>query len=652
MTSSQPSETAPRPSRRPDLLMLLVALATGCMLGGLGIASYMGYNSSMLDLGNMSQAIWSATQGQPLVFTYINGPTSRLSLHVEIIYFLLALPYALWPDPRLLLIIQAALFVAGALPAYRLALRTTGSVFAARCIALIYLFYPVAQTAVLFDLHGDTLAMPLLMFALEALDRQAWYVYALTITLAVLCKFYVALPIAILGLLIGWQHRQWHVGLSTTVAAVLYGAFAFFIIRPLFTTAATSEAHRGITYLLFYFGQFARIADSSPGRLLNACIVFGPALFIAWRGWRWLLPGLPIAAAMLLSSGPGAVYGYNHHHYALIVPFIVMAVIDGTRCMQEAQPGTRRGRNWRGDLGLTLAIVLLCNMLLVDTPASWSFWLAPPGSGLDPSRYGIVARDDVKNQFLAAYVPPQVPLAASAHLATHLVNRPTLYLVRYPDGAGKEQFPVVLTKVDYVLADALFDVRFVEDGETINKINTELLQIEATLNQPNFGLIAARDGLLLFKRAAEPQQVLEQRVEQLPINARPGLRESFGDKIGLVRAELEQLGERRYRAMFEWYRDKQAPLAQTYVAISRWDGIEGARIVHLPTYVLYPTDRWQPWEIVRETFDVELPADIAPGVYPWRVGWYDVAHSEAYATDERSRLAGSQEVTLFSVEVH
>jgi CheY-like chemotaxis protein len=80
------------------------------LLGGLSLARYQGYNAGMLDLGNMAQAIASVARGQPLVLTYPAGNASRLAGHVELIYLLLAPLYAWWPDPRLLLEIQAALF--------------------------------------------------------------------------------------------------------------------------------------------------------------------------------------------------------------------------------------------------------------------------------------------------------------------------------------------------------------------------------------------------------------------------------------------------------------------------------------------------------------------------------------------------------------
>jgi uncharacterized membrane protein len=629
----------------------------------------MGYNAGMLDLGNMAQAIWSGTQGEPLVYTKSSGPFSRLSGQFELFYFLFVPFYALWPDPRLLLVGQALLFLLGGIPAYRLAWRATGSIFAARCLTLIYLLYPVAQTAVLFDLHGDTLAMPLLMFALDAYDRQAWRSYALFVALALSCKFYVAVPVAGIGAYAYLWGQQKRVGVLTVIAAVTYGAVVFFLLRPLFYVSAgtgsavASSGSLASGYISHYFGNFAELWATLGDRILNGLIVLGPALLVAWRGWRWLLPGLPIAAVVLVSTGPGAAYGYSYHHYALVVPFVVMAAIDGTRRMQEQAEQRRRqpnnqqqrrrvGRPWRGDLALTLAIVVLFQALLVDTPLNPLFWVGIPGQGLDHSKYGQITRDSVKDEFLAQAVPPRAPLAASVYLAPHLTNRPTLYTVRYPDDPGGERFPNILPRVDYVLADALFDWRQSVGDGFVGGVTYDRAEIGQALRAPEFGLVAARDGLLLFARNAKSNEILEQSIERLESTAPVQLSESAVPE--LISASIEPLGERRFRAVFEW--QTTAPIdqsEQSYVAVSSLDGVApaaGARIVHLPTYALYPTEEWQAGERVRETFEVVFPANVVPGSYQWRTAWYNTAHPAAYATDERSLLPDSSTI-IRTVEI-
>lgn len=653
---------------RIDVVLWAGILFFGGMLTWLSLLRYAGYNAGMLDLGNMAQAIASVQRGQPLVFTYHEGATSRLAFHVEVIYFLLALPYAVWPDPRLLLILQAALFGLGALPVYRLALRRTASVFAARCLALVYLLYPTAQTSVLFDFHGDTLAMPLLLFALDAADRRAWRAFGLWAALAVSCKFYVAAPVALLGGLSWWQYGNRKVGLWTLGLALAYGLLAFLVIRPFFTTEQTSEAHRGLNYVSFYFGQFQAVLQTWDQRLLNAFVIFGPALLLIWRGWYWLLPGLPIAAAALLSTGPGGAYDYRYHHYATVVPFIIAALIAGVeraqttrRRFQVAQTPVpdqnpkriirNRGRSWRGDLGLTLAIVGICNIAFVDTPLNPLFWMGIPGQGIDSSAYGILPRDRVKDHFLTEAVPPDAPVAASMFLAPHLANRATLYVVRYPDDPGGERLPSLLSQVDYVLADALFDYRVIIDDARIGGSAYEVREIGQVLRDPAFTLVAARDGLLLFQRDAPADAVLTQRVAIEDPEPSATAHAHFGDAITLVEAHITPLGGRRFRATFAWRLTGTQPLTRAYVAVSRLAGVPDARIVHLPTYALHPTPDWLPGQVVRETFDVALPADLAPGRYTWQVGWYDLGHSEAYATDARSRLAGSEEVVVDVIEI-
>ncbi|NJP05723.1 MAG: DUF2079 domain-containing protein [Chloroflexaceae bacterium] len=618
-------------------------LLIGAVLAWLSIARYLGYNAGMLDLGNMAQAIGSVLRGQPLIFTFHQGATSRLAYHVELIYFLLALPYALWPDPRLLLMIQAVLFVLGAIPVYRIALRRTRSHFAARSLALIYLFYPTAQTSVLFDFHGDTLGMPLLLFALDALDERVWWRYGLFVALALSTKFYVALVLVLLGPLIWWYYRERQVALITTAVGLLYGIVAFFVIRPLFTTASTSEVHQGLNYITFYFGQLQLVLNDWLPRLIHSLVVFGPAMLLAWRGWPWLLPGLPIAAAMLISTAPGPAYDYRYHHYALVVPFIVMAAIEGTvRLQQRSQTATGRRRNWRGPVGLTLGIVILSSALLVDTPMNVLFWRSPPGWGLDSSVYGITPRDAAKDAFLAAHVPDDADLAASTFVATHLTNRDTLYLVRYADERAAELFAEHLQQVDGVVADALFDYRVFDGGDFLGGSSYEQQAIGMLLQHPEFGLVAARDGLLWFERGATETERLTQTWTYRDYAVAPTPLATFDDRLVLYEAQLEPLGDRRWQAEFVWgWHDSATSESREgpgYVAVSTLEGVDHERIVHLPTFAMLPTPAWPADAYIVEQFVVELSPDIPAGEYQWQVSWYDLRHSEAYATDERSRV--------------
>ncbi len=655
----------PRPSLRDPLLWAAILL-TGAMLGWLSVARYHGFNAGMYDLGNMAQAIWSGSRGEPLLYSRPEGMrASRLAGHVEIGYFLLAPIYAAWSDPRALLAVQAALFALGAIPVYRMAWRridATGSngqavrPYAARCMALIYLLYPTAQTGVLFDFHADTVAAPLLLFALDALDARAWRRFALWIALALSMKFYVAaLAVGIGAVLWLWEgHRR--AGALTALAGGVYGALAFFVVRPLFTPASAGSAVE-ITggYLAYYFGALHEIAATLPDRFLNAIVVFGPALLVAWRGWRWLLPGLPLAAAMLISTGPGGAFDYRYHHYALVVPFIVMATIDGAARMKSAAmarppDATRRARrSWRGDLGFTVAVTAIFSALLVNAPLNPLFWSGVPGYGFDRSIYGVTPRDARLASFLATRVPPDAPLAASTFVATHLVNRETVYLVRYPFEARAERLPSLLPQVQYALPDALFDWYLHLDDGYGGGLDYDRDAITTLLSDPAFALVDMEDGLLLFARDASPDRALINRLTLIPDDGAPAL-QRFGP-FDLVRARVDPIAPRRLRATFVWRMRETLPPGAQYIAVSRLEGVAGARFVHVPGYALQPAWEWREGDVVEETFDVVVPPDALPGRYAWRVGWYDVRHPDAALTDERSRMAGTDEYRVAIVEV-
>ncbi|NJM06337.1 DUF2079 domain-containing protein, partial [Candidatus Gracilibacteria bacterium] len=426
-------------------------------------------------------------------------------------YFALAPLFALWPDPRSLLIAQALLVTAGAWPAYRLAARRLQSGWAGVAVATIYLLYPVTVTAVLFDIHGDTFALPFLLFALDALDRRAWRSYTLWLVLALSCKFYVAVPVAILGLVIWRYDGQRRVGLLTTAAAGAYAVLAFFVIRPLFTTATTSAAHRGLNYVSFYFGQFQELVATVDQRVLSAMIVFGPALFLAWRAWPCLLPAVPLALVALLSTGPGGGFDYRSHHYALVVPFIILAVVYAASSLRVLAPG-KRVRNWRADLVMTTLIVLIAHAAFVDSLLSPFAYIGIPGRGFDPSVYGITARDAVIERFLDEQVRSEDKLMASMFFTPHVVDRSVLYAVRYPQDPGGLLLPQLLPRVDTVVADALFDYRIPLGDTFAGGVAYERAEIALLLRDPGFGLLTMHDGLLLFRRKVPSSQVLPQEI--------------------------------------------------------------------------------------------------------------------------------------------
>lgn len=625
-------------SRRSFRVMLGLSLLIFICLAWLSVARLNGYNMGGFDLGNMSQAIWSVSAGRPLVFTTEGFAWSRLAFHVELFYLLLAPLYALWPAPSLLLIIQAALVATGAIPVYRLALRHLDNGRAALLLAVIYLLFPVAQTAALFHFHGDTLAMPFLLFALDNLDRRHSLRYAFWLLLALSCKFYIAAPVAALGF-VGWWQGQRRLGLATIALGVTWGIVTFFLLRPLFAPAGETSAATSSGYLSYYFGQFELIRQTALPRLVHGIIALGPVILLAWRAPIWLLPAGATILPTLLSVGPGPAYDYRFHHYALAVPFLMAAAIYGTAAMRQRQ------EPWRGRLALSLLLLLFFHAALVDTPLNPFFYTTRPGSGqgLDETGYRQTARDSFKDTWLQR-IPPDAPLIANDPLGLRLVNRPTLYRTT-------PQFKTLadlLPQVDYVVLDALNDYMRAAGGEIYEQgVASDHPLAAQLLADSSFHLQSAtQDGLLLFGRSGPG---LAQQIQPVAGQADLNSAASLNEHIGLLSAEVEPLGNGRYRLICEWVALQPAAGDLSLIAVSRLDGVAHSRIVHLPTLALLPLPDWPPGQPVRETVEFTIPPDTPPGRYPLLTGWYDTTNLFAAHTDERSRLG--DEVQLGVIEL-
>jgi uncharacterized membrane protein len=627
------------------VVLTLVLILVGGMLAILSVQVYRGYNDGMFDLGNMSQSIWSATQGRPLEFTFNNSQLSRLGLHVEVIYFLISPLYALFPQPTTLLILQSILFALGAIPVYSIALRNLKEPRLAMTLAIIYLFYPVAQTAVLFDFHGDTLAMPLLLFALNSFEQKHWKSFAFFVALALSCKFYVAVPVFTMGLVILLKYGRQsstlkNVGIYTALAAMIWGGFTFFILRPAFSpdigvNLGSFSSPTG--YFLYYFGEIAiDLSSSWIPRFGVLLLLIMPIIWLCLYSSVWLLPAAVTALPALLSTG--IQYTYHFHHYALAVPFLIYAATKGASHLQDGWKGSSSFSlfsNPRRMILLTLLLTLILNAALVDTPLNPSFWLGQPGNGMDSFRYGRLPRDGLKDAFLKQNVPPGVPIAVSWALAPHLTNRQTLLVLDYFDKTSQD--------FDIAIADGLFDYAVAVPGGFTGGVLHDMSYIQAFLQRSDLSLTNVQDGLLFFERGHQAEN-LRQSIETEPLDSTVVLPHVFDGKIGVVDSSIEEVRTGVYRFKFTWMLNQPikdlGPLfaVSTLVDPLHINETVNLRILHIPTEVILPTTEWKLNEQVIETFDVRMPSTLASGNYQIRTSWYTSNNIYSFQTDSRSRI--------------
>ncbi len=103
----------------------------------------------------------------------------------------------------------------------------------------------------------------------------------------------------------------------------------------------------------------------------------------------------------------------------------------------------------------------------------------------------------------------------------------------------------------------------------------------------------------------------------------------FGELFDLVGWSLapEELGAEKTMQVTLVWRALQKPDAR-YTGFAHLEDANGGVIAqddHEPKNGAYPTTRWAQEEMARDTFRLKIPANLKPGEYVLRVGWYDAA---------------------------
>jgi len=361
--------------------LLLATLVYAVVMSHQAVLRYDTFKATAFDLGNMDQVLWNTIHGRPFQFTNQAidwyGPPTRLAIHFEPIILLLSLLYIFHADPRILLVFQTLALVSGALPVFLLTRKYLPEwPLLSACMAIAYLLSPALIGMNIFDFHPVSLATPLLLYAVLALTykRHVWFLIACI--LAAACKEEVTLSIALLGILVIWRYKSPRLGITLITSGLLWSFLAFFVIIPYFFPGAQ---HNNFWYRYESLGSSPGAATLNlllhPWLLLSMYITFDHFFylagllrssgFLALLAPEWLLPVLPSVAINILSTDPtlySGVYQYN----AVIIPFIMLAAIHGTRRLITVWQG------WRGEEDMLSHEVVLISSVLT----AWRTWLS------------------------------------------------------------------------------------------------------------------------------------------------------------------------------------------------------------------------------------------------------------------------------------
>src|SRR5437016_988363 len=338
-------------------LLIMVMLVYALEMSHQAVLRYDTFKATAFDLGNMDQVIWNTIHGRWFQFTNqatdYYGPPTRLAVHFEPIILPLSLLYLFYADPRILLVFQTLVLVSRAFPVFLLTrqYRPEWPILAALMV-VAYLLSPALLGINIFDFHPISLATPLLLYAMLALDHKRYGWFILACILAAMCKEDVPLTIAVLGLFLIWKYKLPRLGITLTIGGLLWSFIGFSII---------SHFYPGAQHNNFWYRYQA--LGSSPGeaimnliihpwlffttfvtlnRLYYLASLFRSTGFLSLLAPEWLLLALPGLAVNLLSTD-SLSYSGVYHYNAGIIPFVMLSAIHGTRRLISLWQG------WRGE---------------------------------------------------------------------------------------------------------------------------------------------------------------------------------------------------------------------------------------------------------------------------------------------------------------
>ncbi len=391
---------------------------------------YEAFATARFDLGNMVQAVWSTAHGHFLETTDSPGrQISRLGIHVDPILALFAPLWWIWSTPKLLLVAQTLIVASGALPVYWIGRRWLRDWRVAAACAGAYLLYPPLQWAVIFDFHPVTLATPLLMWCIWAIeeDRPVWL--AVFASLSLITKEEVGLAIAGLGLWVLLRHRRTRMAALLIAGGLVWTVLCVAVITPHFASGGASPFIARYGELGTSPGAIARSIVMHPvhtvqllvsaGRRTYLLQLLAPVLFLALVSPLLVLCAVPELLINMLTKDP-AQYSIYYQYTSVITPFVIAGMIAGLARIRQAQ----------GVIGRVARMPVVCVVLLLGAGlvsgyrlGPLPFWKhIPGGSSRQVIQFTVTPHDRAMARAVAL-VPVGVPVSVSNQLGGRLSDR-------------------------------------------------------------------------------------------------------------------------------------------------------------------------------------------------------------------------------------
>lgn len=394
--------------------------------------------SSQFDLGIMDQVLWQTIHGH---FFQMTSPVlgvlqSRAAIHGDLFLVALTPFYALWSDPRTLVLIQVVALASGTFPLWLLARRRVPEIWAV-VVAGLYLVQPGLAWTALFDLHAVVFATPLLLWAVWAATTRRWVWMWIFFFSALTTKEEVGLVVAMTALILGWKKiLTWRQAATLGVTSLTWVAIMTAVVLPHY---ADNDAHFAISYFAEYGQSVPEIFLGilrhpiiftrdllTPITIGYVTIMTGATALVAWRKPVWLVAAAPTFVMNMISNDPHMQTLY-YQYTATITPFVMLAMIDGLDSLTKLRQHPF-AKIW----------------ILVWVGVMVWLWVPLPGMRHHHDAVRVFTKNPYEETVrrLARDIPANLPLAVSNDLGPQFSRRDRVWV--FPNALDRADAVVVL----------------------------------------------------------------------------------------------------------------------------------------------------------------------------------------------------------------
>lgn len=430
-----------------ECIVLFLGFLYSAYLSAVSMLRYEHYYTGRFDLGNMVQTVWNTLHGNFFMFTNPDGieQVSRLAFHADFILVLLAPLYALWQDPKMLLLIQSVVTAAGALFVYLIGKEVLKNRPLSLVFAFAYLINPGVQRANMYDFHAVVLATTFLLATFYFLLKKKYWLFIIFAVLSAICKEQIWLIIALFGLLFMFWQKKWVLG--ATVFAVSVGMFFFLV------DYAIPNSLKGTHFALEFYSDFgsspldiAKSVLTSPDRVILTAMeeermkflkqILSPLGYLSLVFPFFLIFAGPDLLISILSKNAN-LYQIYYQYTATMTPFIFISAIYGAwvvlwigmKLFSYIDSG--QARMSKKTVRNVILGILSIYVLYHSLHAAYLFGPMPGAKEPNIAMFTKPFPDKAFIDQTIAQIPVEYSISASNNLGSHLSQRETIYVLPY-----------------------------------------------------------------------------------------------------------------------------------------------------------------------------------------------------------------------------